>query len=92
MPFVMTGAAESAKVTVVMSPATGQWKNVVNLSCRSEPTGIKTGLTKRKHSDRPFTDLLPCAVILLHDIRIALILVVLPPLRDSRQFTVLALS
>lgn len=92
MPFVMTGAAESAKVTVVMSPATGQWKNVVNLSCRSEPTGIKTVLTKRMHSDIPFTYLLPCAVILSDNLRITLIPVILPALGYSMLITVLALS
>jgi len=92
MPFVMTGAAESTQVNVVMSPAAGQRKNVVNLSCRSEPTGIKTVLTKRMHSDIPFTYLLPCAVILFYYIRIALIFVILPSLRDSMQLTVLALS
>jgi hypothetical protein len=88
----MTGAAESTQVTVVMSPATGQWKNVVNLRRRSEPTGLKTVLTKRMHSDIPFTYLLPCTVILLHYIRIALIFVILPALGYSMLITVLALS
>lgn len=92
MSLVMTGAAESTQVTVVMTPAAGQRKNVVNLRCRSELTGLKTVLAKRMHSDIPFTYLLPYAVILLHYIRITLIFVILPPLMDSMQFTVPALS
>jgi hypothetical protein len=92
MSLVMTGAAESTQVTVVMSPATGQRKKVMNLRRRSEPTGLKTVFAKRMHSDIPFTYLLPYAAILLYYIRITLIFVILPSLRDSMQFTVPALS
>ena len=92
MPFVMTGAAESTKVTVVMSPAAGQRKNVVNLRRRSEPIGFKTVLAKRVRPDIPFTNLLPCAVILSDNLRITLIPVILPALGYSMLITVLALS